>query len=406
MQPANAHKSFLVLFLVAFGIVGTTFVIVLFAKGYRLNLVSQNPQNSSLLKQTGIIAATSLPKSAAVYLNDKLTTTTEDTLNLDPGQYQVKIAKDGYLSWDKTFQVKAQIALQTNANLFRSVPDLQPVTLSGAVNPALSPDQSRLLFAVNSAATPKDNGLYLYENTSSPLSLIKTNPHQLSGNLPGLDWSKASFEISPDSQQAIAYFTNNTYLFNLDQTISLKTIKDIKEPALYQQTKLSWQKISQTLLVNRLNKLPPTLQTLISTDSAEKLVFNNQNDKVLYQAKTSGVLPLLDKNSMPARSTQVESRSLKAGNYYVYDLIDDTNFLIGDSKTISQIYWIPQTDNLIYTQNQNIYALDYDATNQQKLYAGNFNPGLLLPDFDGKKIIVLTSPYQGASENLYAITIR
>jgi hypothetical protein len=55
---------------------------------------------------------------------------------------------------------------------------------------------------------------------------------------------------------------------------------------------------------------------------------------------------------------------------------------------------------------QSIKVADYDGTNQQILYIGNFNFKTVFPTIDGNKIITLISPYQSAPENLFTISIK
>ena len=76
-----------IVFLIAL-ILGIAFTIK-YAKGYRPSLKNRT------LEGTGLLAANSYPKGATVFLNDRLTTATDDTLNLPPGENLVKIAQDG-----------------------------------------------------------------------------------------------------------------------------------------------------------------------------------------------------------------------------------------------------------------------------------------------------------------------
>jgi len=119
-------KSLLVIFFVIVFIIGATVGIIFFAQGYQ---ISTKGKISFLA--TGIISATSKPKSASVYVDDKLLATTDNAINLPPGNYNIKIVKDGYLPWQKSIQVKKEIAYQTNTQLFRSSPDLKPLTVTG-----------------------------------------------------------------------------------------------------------------------------------------------------------------------------------------------------------------------------------------------------------------------------------
>jgi hypothetical protein len=100
-------------------IAGGTYFAVQLGKGYR-------PTFDGRLQGTGLLAANSFPPGAQVYIDGKLSTATDDTLNLTPNDYLVEIKKDGYLPWQKTLTLKKELVSQTNATLFKSVASLTP----------------------------------------------------------------------------------------------------------------------------------------------------------------------------------------------------------------------------------------------------------------------------------------
>lgn len=400
MGNRSEKKSLLIILSVFLFVIAGTYLVTLFARGYRPNFQGTN----LTLKATGLLSATSKPKGASVYIDDKLITATDDTLNLAPGNYLVKIVKDGYLSWQKSVNIKKEIVFQSDAQLFRSAPDLSPITLSGAINPVISPDYSKIIFSVASASATTDNGLYLVELNDILLSLTKNTPRQIAPNFPGVDWSKATFIFSPDSRQVLVGFPRlNNYLLNLNSTISQQSLVDVT-PRLT-LIKADWKNQDQQLVQIKLDRLPPELKPLVSTSSAKSISFSS-DDKVLYLAATDSALPKNIITPPPAQSTQSQNRDLKKGNYYVYDLKDDTNFLIGSQSTVLNPFWMPNSGNVIFVENQTITAVDYDHTNKVTLFAGNFNPDVVFPWADGTKFITLTSAYTGAAQNLYAVTVR
>jgi hypothetical protein len=393
-------KSLSIMLFVLILVIGGTYAISFFARGYQ---ISTKGKISFLA--TGIISATSKPKAASVYINNKLITATDDTINLPPDEYTIKIVKDGYLPWEKKVQIKKELVYQTDTQLFRSAPDLKPITLTGAINPSLSPDNSRVIFSVASASASKDNGLYLLELSDSPIFLAKNSAKQLSSNLQNLDWSKFTFTFSPDSKQVLAHNTINNinYLINLNTTTDYKNLYDIT--AKLSLIKEEWTVQEQQIVKTKVEHLPIELQGFISTNSAKNISFNSDENKVLYLAQTDGNLKKDIITPPPAQSTQSQSRDIKKDNYYVYDLKDDTNFLIGP-KSIYNLNWLANSNNLIYIEDQKIQTIEYDNTNKQTLFAGNFNKDAVYTWLDGNKIITLTAPYNNAQENLYSISIR
>jgi len=375
------------------------------ARGYQLNFQTGS---GSIFKATGLLSATSKPKSASVYINDKLVTATDDTINLPPGDYQVKIVKDGYLPWTKDFHVNKETVYQTDTNLFRSVPDLKSLTLSGAINSTISPDYSKVIYAVASASATRDNGLYLIELTDNPLPIGRNIPRILATNFTFIDWSQFKFTFSPNSRQILATNSAGTinYLLSLDTPITAANLFDVT-PRL-SAIKTDWAQQSDQIITAKVDKLPSELRQLVSTSSATAISFNSTEDKVLYLAAADGNLKSNIITPPPAQSNQAQSRQIFKNNYYVYDLKDDTNFLLFNQSALQTQtpFWLANSNNIAFVDNKAIRVIEYDGTNLQTIYAGNFDPDTVYPWADGSRIIALISPYTSAPANLYAIIIR
>jgi len=403
MNPNSSQKSLLIIFSVASVVLIGTFLISTFARGYRLDT-----NNGFKLKVTGLLSATSKPKSASVYIDNLLATATDDTINLVPGEYHLKIVKDGYLPWEKNIQIKPEYVYQADAQLFRSSPDLNSITEDNIVNPVTSPDSTKIVYAVaSSSAVDKKPGLYLLELTEFPILMSRSTQKLLSPNLPNLDWSKYSFEFSPNSRQILATSTSkknpNIYLFSIDQSIDSKNLFDVSSKLA--QIKNDWQANRDEIVQKRIEKLPLEIRDAIATTSAT-LSYNSSENKVLYQASSSAqIKENLLATPPPTKSTQTQQRFLNKDSYYVYDIKEDTNFLIGDTS-ISQISWLPYSNNLVFIQDKNIRVSEYDATNYHTIYSGYVSPKIILPTPDGYRLILSTSTNQDPSQNLYSITIR
>lgn len=404
MEPSSTRKSFLIILSVVFSIVTITFLISIFARGYRLDTAN----NQFTIKATGILSVTSKPRLANIYIDDLLSGNSDSTINLNPGNYHIKISKDGFYPWEKNIQIQKELVSPVDVQLFRISPELKAITENGIVNPSVSPDGNKIIYAIAStSASNKDSGLYLLEINEFSILLGRYTPRLLSPNLPYLDWSKFTYEFSPNSHQIIAnYSTKNSstsYLFSLDQSINSKNITDISTKSA--SVKNTWQNDKEQIITVKLDKVPLPLIDLIATSSST-LSLNSTNDKIVYQAKTDGILEENIINPLPLKTnTQVQSRNLKKDNYYVYDLKEDTNFLIGDTS-ISNLSWIPNSNNLIFTENKNIRVCDYDATNFQTIYTGYTPIKNILTALDGYKIIVSTTTNSKSLPNLYSLTIR
>ena len=404
-MPQHSEKRSLAIILSVFLFVGVgTYVVTLLARGYRPSITHNGGVS---LNATGLLSVTSKPKAASVYLDGSLITATDDTINLSPGKYLLKIVKDGFLPWQKNIQLKKEVVYQSDAQLFRSSPDLRPITLAGAINPTISQDFGKIIFAVASASAVSDNGLYLVELSGSPLSLNKNIPRQIATNFPGIDWSKAVFLFSPDTQQILATFNNlnQSFLLNLGSNITQHSLTDVT--AQLSIIKTEWQSQDTQLLQTKIDRLPKEIQPLVSTNSSQSISYSTAEDKVLYLAAANGQIPTNIIAPPPAQSTQPQIRNIIKNNYYIYDFKDDTNYLLGSFDAVKHPFWLPKSTNIVYVDLSHIImAADYDTTNKVPLFAGNFNPEIIYPSAEGDKIITLTSAYTGAPENLYAVTIR
>lgn len=401
METTSNRRSLFTIFFVTLFILSSTYIISIFARGYRFS-----PKNGFTLDPTGIISAVSRPKGASVYIDDKLITATDDTINLSPGIYNLKISKDGFITWKKDITVKPETVYQTDIQLFSSVPDLKPITLTGAINPSANIDNTKIVYTVASASATKDNGLYLIESTGLPISLIRGDSRQLSANTAAINWSEFFFTFSPNSRQILANNPTSkiNYLISLDTPVSSQKLTDVTSNL--EEIELEWKTQTSLIINTKIESLPKEIRPLVSTASAKNIQLSTSESKILYLAQTDGDIKSNLITPPPAQSTQMQNRQVKSGNYYIYDAKDDTNFLIGSQKDITNLSWIPNSNNLVFVQDKNLKVIDYDGTNQQTIFTSNFDPNCVYPWVDGSKIIILTNAYPTAPKNLYGISVR
>lgn len=396
MSSHSNQKSLFVLIFVLILIISGTYIISIFARGYRLDIAN----NTLEFKATGLLSATSKPKSASVYINGVLTTATDDTINLPPGEYQIKISKDGYLPWSKKILIQKELVYQSDTSLFRAAASPLSIISDEISNPYISPDQNRIIFSLisTSSSSLKKSGLYVLDAYESLLPFTSINPKLLVANTSTLDWSKFTFKFSPNSKQLLATSKNGqlNYLLSLDQNTTINNLKDVT-PQL-NSIKKEWDTLKSQINQNKINELPPALSQLIATDSAV-FSFSSDGKKLLYQASTSGTLASNLITPPQVISTQIQNRELQPQRYYVYDIEEDTNFLIGDTS-ISPPFWLPNSNQLIFTKANTIFAIEFDGTNLQKLYIGTTNPQNLFCSNDGTKLLFTLK------QQLYSLTIK
>ena len=295
------------------------FIAIVLARGYQFDFSQKS------LLPTGILVATSDPDGAEVLINGKLKTATNNTINLAPGKYQIRIQKDGYSPWEKSVEIKKEEVFKTNAFLFPSLSDLRPLTFTGALNPTTSPDGTKIAYGVASASAKINgidgNGVWIIDmgrNFPPTPIFAATDFRQVYRNTTALSLFEAIFSWSPDNKQILAYTASTSaYLLDTDRiNDSPVLVNDL--PTILD----GWKTLSQARTAAQIAKLPLAFKTI------GDIKFSPDETKILYTATTSAELPKILTSYLPGTNPTPEIRSLKPGNTYVYDLKEDKNFKI------------------------------------------------------------------------------
>ena len=356
---------------IGFLILGIVFVsifsvaVILFARGYRPNFQSRQ------LKPTGILVATTFPDSAQIYINNILKSVTPLTTNLAPGNITIDIKKDGYFPWTKKMLIQPETVTRISAYMFPSVPSLKAVTTSGASLPTLSPDGTKIAYI-------SGTNLYTLDLNESPFGLINRESQLITTFIS----SPTQLFWSPDSRQVVA-------------TVSAELLD-------------SWAATAKIKEDQKLATLSPILQTILASSAAD-LVWSPKENKLLYTATASAVIPDNLIHQLPGSSTQTQERTLKPKQKYVYDLEEDRNFAVGNLPWT----WFPTSNHLMRIEKQKIYIMEYDGQNSTLVYDGPMQDNFSIPYPSAKQLLILTNlnPTQSAAKispiyNLYALSLR
>jgi len=421
-------------------LIGGTYVAIKWAQGYRLNLEKQ------AIEGTGLLVANSEPKGATIYINDKLTSATDDTLHLSPGKYKIKLEKDGYHTWEKVVKIEKELVAQTNARLFPAVPNLSALTVNGAFNPTPSPDGYKIAFKIASGSAITKHGIWVLNLNESLLR--GTNAIQVIQDTETLQFTKATLYWSPNSNEILAYFNENqAYLLSASSQNKSTNLVNVafQLPMIVSE----WEQQLVLEREKRLTKLPQEMQK-VATTSATLLYFSPNEEKLLYTATQSATIPDNLIPPLPAINSQAQTRTLTPGSIYVYDIKEDTNYLIRenafDKPTLEKIIadyalpedtevatlpatalptltpsprresakplpaqlnaihaqyspvyslkylqWFPSSNHLIFIENNGIGIMEYDGTNKITVFPGIFAENFTYPWPNGQKLVLLTS---------------
>ena len=375
-----------------------------YARGYRLNI------KTFKFQPNGILVLKSEPDGASVYINGELKTATNASISLSPGTYDVEVRRDGYFSWYKRLTIEKEIVTQATISLLKNAPSLSPITSSGAVNPVMSEDGSKIAYIV----LPSKNigsekvGLWTLDTFSLPLGFGSGPKRITDGDLTG-----AVYVFSPDNRQVLLTISNSVYLLDTgsftaqNQRVNIASKKDA--------TITSWasEKENRDQILTR--NLPPEIIDILTRKSSS-FVFSPDGSMILYTASSSGTLPEGLTQPLPGASTQRQERSVQNGHTYIYDIKEDRNFLItdqpitignDDSAKVSALRWMSTSKHLLLAQEGQIVVMDYDGTNRQVIYSGSYFAPSAFPFTNTTKILILTnlgSPSGGA--NLYTLTVK
>lgn len=414
------------LLIVLFLAVGT-FVAIQFAKGYRPNIEDRS------LSGTGLLNVTSYPESARVIINDKLTTVTDDKLYLLPGNYTVKIEKDGFHPWIKTLPIKPELVSTADARLFPIITATSPLTFYQVKNAAINSDGSKIAYVLKNSPQEITNGLYIHSLSGN---LLGSSNIQISENTPR-DFSEAFLIWSPDSSQILAVFTekvpasrtapaqekiSSAFLLST-KGMNPKNISDVtlRLPLIISE----WQDQFAKLNLPTLNLFPRFMVDLLS-ENASNVYFSPDKEKVIYSPKKDMNLPDNQIGGLlPNINSTTESRNLIKDRTYVYDLKEGTNFELSfaersaefsktlitaatatpsasleslkqlraqsDSGFTTNLSWYSNSRQIIVVNKDGVNISDYDGLNLINITYVQPLDSFVVASPDGSKLVLLTN---------------
>src|SRR3989344_5585126 len=362
-------KQLLITASILFFIIVSTIVVILYGMGYRFGFTNGKPDISG----TGLLVATSIPDGAQVHINGHLTTATNNTLNLFPGTYEVKIFKEGYFAWQKTIVVQKEVVSKADALLYPTAPKLESITPLGILHPSLDPSQSRIGYAIASQSARK-NGVYILDMSSRPVLTLQSSSTQIVDDTVDT-FSQSTLRWSPDGKQLLATVTSETRtpaIYLLDAAGFNPNPQDVT--ATVAQIESTWEKEKMEKEKARIDGLKKTLKDFIGQNFTI-LAWSPDETKLLYEASQSATLPLIITPPLLGTNSTPEDRTLKKGETYVYDIKEDKNFKMNvpqkdERKGNVSISWFPDSRHLIYVHDKRIDIVEYDGINATTVYAG------------------------------------
>lgn len=366
-------------------IVGTIgYFVTLVARGYQFDT------GTFAFVANGILVAKSDPDGASIYIDGDLKGATNTNLKLAPKSYEVEIRNNGYITWKKKLTIKKEEVTQITAHLFKNAPSFSPFTFNGAVNPVVSSDFSKIAYI-------NDEGLWIMSVSLLPIG-FQNEPKKITDGI----LQNPTYKFSPNNRELLLQTKTAAYLINTNEFTNQADLVNIASQKETILEKWKLEKLKQD--ESELRLLPIELSEIISKKSTN-FVFSPDETMVMYTASNAATLKTDLISKLPGSSTQQEERDIKVGKTYIYDIKEDKNFEVLD--TGRSLYWLPTSRHLLLPEEGKIIVMDYDGTNRQTVFSGDYVSPHAYPFVNASKLLILTNFGSSSSiPNLYSLSIK
>ncbi len=393
---------------VAFLIIG--FILLAYARGYRWDA-----RTNKLMLSGAIYIKPLSPEKTDIFVNKKNTDEQTAALvkNLLPSRkYQAQVAKAGYQTWQKEFEVTPGLVTEAeNVILFPEKLNLQTLLPAGNFTDfSVSPDQKSAAVKTNSAELTFYNLSNLsavasaeagLSATASPLAFpdkIKTRNIGLIKNSRGWSADSQKFIFSRATAAKTTWYiwdsptkklTDLTLLY--ERKIVVKQPSAQPLPTKFNPAKILWFAGDSNLLVlleDKLFRLDLANETVTDLDLSDIMDFDSYDNKIIA-LKNPDILLLMDSAveniSVLGQTAFIPQRVLIApdsgkvayanGNALGILWLKDTNkqplkksgdqeIIYESSGDISDLYWHSENEHLIFLENQILKVVELDTRNK------------------------------------------
>lgn len=369
-------------------ILALTTALFLYTSGYR---IEKGTEEIVDLTKTGMVSAKSIPEGASVYIDDKLTTATNDTVSgIEPGIHKLTIVKKGFEQWSKEVEVFEELVTDITSVLISQSPLFEPLTNTGASFPSVSPSLKKLAYFSKDEESP---GVWLIPIDQGGLNIFRANPTVVLEDTRVNKYSEGkSITWSPDENQLLVETQDGLfYLVDLKTSTAQSTtdINSIKETWEIKLKEKRLDFVTKLDIPENIKTLATTNEVLWSPDEKKFLFITQEGDKLSYKVyNMEKPLPVGEK---------VETTVLEIP--------------LADIQPV--ITWYADSYHLLLTQGQiaeqrngTISLVRIDGTNKVEIYGGSLHSPNVYSTPAGDKIIILTTFKSGDKTDLYTVGIR
>jgi len=402
MSLLAKHRTLFSLIVIVTILVAST-AAIFWARGFKPDF------KRGRIERTGLLVVASVPTGAQVYLDDRLTSATDTNIAfLEPKVYKLKIQKDGYTTWEKDIRINADLATEIKALLFPLAPEIKPLTTTGAANPNLSPDSTKIVYG----SPGERGGLYMMPLSDSPLA-FRQNPRLLVKNQVSFDFTKAKFIWGPDSKQLIASIENDKGIVTANLLIDTEKVdQDIRDvTGALSATLSSWQEELNATAQTQAILAPDSVKEATATASLASPSPSPLSPRNLTTQQPNN--PATQINYFPTGLifSPDEEKIIyqnKEQKYKVYDLKLKEEYELPTFADFVDISWFPDSNHLVIAQKDLISIIEVDGNNKMTVFSGKYENGFVFAHPSATRLIILTTLTQteGTLPNLYAVNLR
>jgi len=368
---AMKRSNFLAVFGVLALLILITAGVVLYARGYRLDL------RQKTLTTTGVIWVKSNPDGAKIFLEDEFVGVTNTALSsLEPGTHRIRIEKEGLQSWEGDVKVEEGLVTDIGAILPPISSSLKAITQNGVRLVTPAPSGTKTVFF-------SGDSLYIISLSSPFLGFLPTKPQLVAEEASGFPFSKVTgLVFSPNEDQILAVAGKKGMLYPIgpgaSQTVSSPSalIADWQEEAGGQRA----ETVKTLEVSEELKDLALSKGNAWSPDERKFLYEKvNGGKREIWLANFADPLPVGE--SLNAKLWETEDPNLK-------------------------IFWLANSHHFILLEEGTVSLLDLDGSNKRELFSGNLDERVAMSSSDLAQVIIATSFSTNSKPNLYAISLR
>jgi len=384
-------------------VVGTgVYLLSQYAKGYRFNSETMS------FAPSGLLVVKSNPEAARIFIDGEFETVTNNNLSVAPGTYDFTIKKEGFHDWRKRVKVEKEVVTELDAQLFTLTPSLSATTFTSVTDPKPSPDYTKIGYVAPATLeniNQDKEGLWVIETVNLPIGFVRDPRRITNGDLDNITW-----EWSPNGRQILIKTENGSFLLETSEYTPQEERVNIT--AKLDEILTDWEDEKQKRLNSQLKGLPDEIKKVL--EDANLVLFSPDEKQVFYIASSEITLPDNLIEPMPGASAIKQNRHIKKDHTYVYNIKNDTNYLILENSLglleespKEALAWFPTSRNLIYSKKESIVIMDSDGSNHQGVYSGSYVAPNAFPVVSKDRLIILTN--LGANSNppnLYSLNVK